>query len=286
MKIIAVTNQKGGVGKTTTSINLSAALAEAGRRVLLIDLDPQANASSVVGLKNPELPGLYEVLIGERQVSESLYETRISNLFAIPSSLDLAGAEVEVARMEGHLFQLRQVLEPLRGADTFDFCMLDCPPSLGILMSNALVAADELLIPIQCEYYALEGLGLLMDVAGQIVKGGANANLAICGMLMTMFDSRTNLNAAVAADVRGHFGEVVFETVIPRTIRFGEAPSHGLTILEYDAAGVGARSYRELATEFLTRQESGTKFRIPYRDDQESDGVTKNAESTEGNQEP
>lgn len=263
MKIIAVTNQKGGVGKTTTSVNLSAALAEAGQRILLVDLDPQANASSVVGAKDPSQPGLYHALVGEMPVGELIRATRLPNLSALPASLDLAGAEVEVARMEGHLFQVRSVLEPIRQGGAFDFVILDCPPSLGILMSNALVAADELLIPIQCEYYALEGLGLLMEVAGQIRDSGANQNIAIAGMLMTMFDSRTNLNAAVIKDVRGHFEEVVFATEIPRTIRFGEAPSHGLTILEYDPNGNGAAAYRALAKEFLERKSRHLAFQIP-----------------------
>lgn len=263
MKVIAITNQKGGVGKTTTSINLSVALAEAGKRILLIDLDPQANASSVLGCKDRSLPGLYHALIGERLAEELLYESRIPNLFVMPSSLDLAGAEVEVARMEDHLFQLRKIMEPIRQAAAFDFVLFDCPPSLGILMSNALVAADELLIPIQCEYYALEGLGLLMEVAGQIRDCGANPSLVILGMLMTMFDSRTNLNTAVIKDVREHFEEVVFKTAIPRTIRFGEAPSHGMSILEYDPQGQGAVAYRALAKEVIHRDKKQISFLIP-----------------------
>jgi len=263
MKIVAVTNQKGGVGKTTTSINLSAALAMVGQRVLLVDLDPQANATGVLGPWEDVGSGLYGTLVGSQPIEDAILPTRLPNLSCLPASLDLAGAEVEVARMEGHLFQLRETLSPIRSAGNFDFILLDCPPSLGILMSNALVAADELLIPIQCEYYALTGLSLLMQVAGQIRDCQANSNLAINGILMTMLDSRTNLNTAVVEDVRGHFEEVVYRTSIPRTVRFGEAPSHGLTIHEYDGNCAGARAYQDLATEFLERQNAGLAYQIP-----------------------
>jgi chromosome partitioning protein len=191
----------------------------------------------------------------------------MSNLFAIPADLDLAGAEVEVARMNEHLLQLRRVVEPLRSQNEFDFMFFDCPPSLGILMSNALAAADEVLIPIQCEYYALEGLGLLMQVTDQIRACGANPGLSISGLLMTMFDSRTNLNPAVVKEVRDHFQEVAFQTVIPRTIRFGEAPSHGRTILEHDPSGAGTAAYRALAVEFLERQTKGLSFVSEARDE-------------------
>jgi chromosome partitioning protein len=260
VKIIAVANQKGGVGKTTTSLNLSAALAERGGRVLLADLDPQGNATSALSLAEVGGQSLYQAMIGARPVQELIVATRVPNLFAIPADLDMAGAEVEVARMDEHMLQLRRVLEPLRIQGGFDFMFLDCPPSLGILMSNALAAADEVLIPIQCEYYALEGLGLLMQVIDQIRACGANPELSLSGLLMTMFDSRTNLNPAVVREVRHHFQEVVFETVIPRTIRFGEAPSHGRTILEHDPSGPGAAAYRALAIEFHERQKKGLSF--------------------------
>jgi chromosome partitioning protein len=260
VKIIAVANQKGGVGKTTTSVNLSAALAERGTRVLLADLDPQGNASSALGLPQGEHASLYQALIGERPAEELIIESRLENLHVIPASLDMAGAEVEVARMDEHMLQLRRALAPLKASQKYDYMLLDCPPSLGILMSNALAAADEILVPIQCEYYALEGLGLLMQVTDQIRSCGANPNLSISGLLMTMYDGRNNLNPAVAKEVRAHFQEVAFQTVIPRTVRFGEAPSHGRTILEHDAAGSGAEAYRALAAEFLERQKKGMSF--------------------------
>lgn len=260
MKIIAITNQKGGVGKTTTTVNLSAALAAAGQRILLIDLDPQASATSVLGLKENAAGSIYQALIGERHARELILPTRIPNLSAIPAGLDMAGAEIEVARMDNHMLQLRKVLLDIRDQNAFDFALLDCPPSLGILMTNALAAADEILVPIQCEYYALEGLGLLMDVTERIRATGANPNLSISGLLLTMFDGRTNLNPQVVAEVRNHFQEVVYETVIPRTVRFAEAPSHGRTIFEHDPQGAGAAAYTALAKELLDRQNRGLAF--------------------------
>lgn len=260
MKIIAVSNQKGGVGKTTTSVNLSAALAEKGQRILLIDLDPQASASSALGLKEADSGSIYYALIGERHARDLIVTTRIPNLSAIPADLDMAGAEIEVARMENHLVQLRNVLADLRSQDAFDFVFLDCPPSLGILMSNALAAADEILVPIQCEYYALKGLSLLMKVTDQIRGSEVNPHLAISGLVLTMYDGRTNLNPAVVAEVRSHFQEVVYTTLIPRTVRFAEAPSHGRTIFEHDADGSGAAAYRALADEFMERQTRGVSF--------------------------
>jgi chromosome partitioning protein len=260
MKIIAITNQKGGVGKTTTTVNLSAALAAAGQRILLVDLDPQASATSVLGLKENASGSIYQALIGERHARELILPTRIPNLSAIPAGLEMAGAEIEVARMDNHMLQLRKVLLDIRDQNAFDFALLDCPPSLGILMTNALAAADEILVPIQCEYYALEGLGLLMDVTERIRATGANPNLSISGLLLTMFDGRTNLNPQVVAEVRNHFQEVVYETVIPRTVRFAEAPSHGRTIFEHDPQGAGAAAYTALAKELLDRQNRGLAF--------------------------
>lgn len=262
MKIIAITNQKGGVGKTTTSLNLAAALAEKKVRVLLVDLDPQGSASSVLVSKEEgaETPSIYAALIGEKLASELVSPTRIKNLSIIPSDLDLAGAEVEVARMDDHMMRLRAAFDDLREKNAFDYILLDCPPSLGILMSNALTAADEILVPIQCEYYALEGLGLLMEVTDRIRATGANPTLSISGLLLTMFDARTNLNPAVEREVRNHFQEVVYKTLIPRTVRFAEAPSHGRTIFEHDPNGIGATSYRKLAAEFLQRQKSQVTF--------------------------
>jgi chromosome partitioning protein len=263
VKIIAITNQKGGVGKTTTSVNLCAALAEKGVRVLLADIDPQGNATSAVGVRDSEARSLYHAIIGEAAVMEVIVPTRLPNLSLIPANLDMAGAEIEVARMDDHLHQLKRALDPVKASGQYDFLFLDCPPSLGIWMSNALVAADEVLIPIQCEYYSLEGLSFLMQVIDQLRTTGANPELAISGLLMTMYDARNKLNPAVAAEVRAHFGEVAFTTQIPRTVRFGEAPSHGLTILEHEPVGAGATAYRTLADEFLRRQKNQVAFVSP-----------------------
>jgi chromosome partitioning protein len=253
MKIVAVANQKGGVGKTTTSVNLGAALAALGQRVLLIDLDPQGNATSAFGMQDLEGESLYDPLVGNESIIDKIFPTRLEGLFLIPSDLDLAGAEIEIARMDNHLTRLSTKLTALREDGTFDFVLIDCPPSLGILMTNALAAADEILTPIQCEYFALEGLVKIVRVVEQVRGSGANPGVQIAGIVMTMFDGRTKLSSQVVAEVREHFGDRVYETVIPRTVRLSEAPSFGKTILEYDSSGGGARAYRQLATEFLNR---------------------------------
>ena len=253
MKIVAIANQKGGVGKTTTAVNLGCVLAEEGLRVLLIDLDPQGNATSSFGMQELEGESLYEPLLGSVSIVEKILPTRLPRMFIVPADLDLAGAEVEIARRDNHLTRLAETLAPLRSDDTFDFVLLDCPPSLGILMTNALAAADELLTPIQCEYLALEGLVKIVRVIEQVRDSGANDRLELGGIVMTMFDGRTNLSTQVVADVREHFGERVYDTVIPRTVRLSEAPSFGKSILEYDPNGAGARAYRALAAEFIKR---------------------------------
>src|SRR5438046_2921958 len=253
MRIGALVNQKGGVGKTTTAVNRGAALAELGHRILLIDLDPQANATSSFGLQGTDGTSLYDPLLGGGSITEKILPTRRDGLFIVPADIDLAGAEVEIARMPNHLMRLAETLKPLRSDDPFDFVLLDCPPSLGILMSNALAAADELLTPIQCEYFALEGLVKIVRLVEQVRDSGANDRLEIGGIVMTMFDSRTRLSAQVVAEVRQHFGERVYQTVIPRSIRLSEAPSFGKSILESDPNGVGATTYRAIGREFLKR---------------------------------
>jgi len=253
MKIIAIANQKGGVGKTTTAVNLGCALAEEGLRLLLIDLDPQGNATSSLGMQELEGESLYEPLLGEVSIAERVLPTRLPGMFIVPADLDLAGAEVEIARMDDHLTRLKTTLAPLRRDETFDFVLLDCPPSLGILMTNALAAADQLLTPIQCEYLALEGLVKIDRVIEQVRNSGGNDHLQPGEIVMTMFDSRTKLSSQVVADVREHFLERVYQTVIPRTVRLSEAPSFGKSILEYDSSSAGARAYRALAKEFIKR---------------------------------
>ncbi len=253
MKVIAIANQKGGVGKTTTAVNLGCALAQSGQRVLLIDLDPQGNATSSFGLQEVEGESLYEPLLGQAAIADKVLPTRLAGLFIIPADLDLAGAEIEIARMDNHLTRLTETLAPFRKDKTFDFILLDCPPSLGILMTNALAAADELLTPIQCEFFALEGLVKIVRVVEQIRNSGANDKVEIGGIVMTMFDGRTNLSGQVVAEVREHFSERVYETVIPRSVRLSEAPSFGQSIFEYAPKGSGARAYRALADEFLQR---------------------------------
>ena len=258
MKLLAIANQKGGVGKTTTAVNLSACLAAKGKRILLIDLDPQGNATSAVGLEDCAGRSLYEALIGHASLKEKIVPTRFERLSMIPADLDLAGAEIEVARLDDHLTRLREVLAELNQETGFDYLFLDCPPSLGILMTNALAAAHQLLIPLQCEYFALEGLSKIVHLVNQI--RAVNERLSIGGIIMTMYDARTNLSQQVVNEVRQHFPELVYQTIIPRSVRLGEAPSFGKPIIEYEPNGAGATAYRALAEEFVQRESGKIKF--------------------------
>ena len=248
-KIIAVTNQKGGVGKTTTAVNLCACLAELGKKTLLVDADPQGNASSGAGAQAGE-NSLYEVLLGLVTAEKSVVTTDTPNMSVLPSDIRLAGAEVEMVGMDRREYRMRAALRSL--SDQYDYVIVDCPPSLGLLTVNALTAAASVLIPIQCEYYALEGVRSLMDTVSR-VKRGLNPALEVEGVLLTMFDGRTNLSLQVVAQVKKHFKSKVFATTVPRNVRLGEAPSHALPINRYDPRSTGAEAYRSLAREVLAR---------------------------------
>ena len=250
-QIIACANQKGGVGKTTTVVNLATYLALAGETVLVVDLDPQGNATSGFGLDRGEIVlSIYEALIEDASITEMVLPTAIAGLSIIPSSIALAGAEVELAPLPQRERRLSRILAEVRGS--FDYVVLDCPPSLGLLTVNALTAADAVVIPIQCEYYALEGLSQLIATIN-LVRNHLNPDLAIKGVVLTMYDARTNLSAEVNAEVRKHLGHAVFETIVPRSVRLSEAPSYGLPIALYRPDSKGADAYARLAAEFRAR---------------------------------
>lgn len=252
-KVISVANQKGGVGKTTTSVNLAACVASVGKRVLLFDLDPQANATSGVGVEKIEGASAYRALLGDESLLDKVQATAFERLLIIPSEVDLCGAELELARGENHLTRVTQALRPVLESQRFDLVLVDCPPSLGVLTLNAFAAADGLLVPLQCEYYALEGISMLNRILGQIRDTGVNPRLELLGVVMTMFDSRTKLSNQVVSEVREHFGDRVFETMIPRSTRLAEAPSFGKPIIHYDKYSSGSAAYEVLAQEFLSR---------------------------------
>ena len=252
-KVIAVANQKGGVGKTTTAVNLSACVAAVGRRVLLLDLDPQANATSGLGLEKIEGASAYRVLLGDGALMDKVQNTAYERLAIIPSEVDLCGADIELARAENHLHRVSQSLQPVVASEQYDILLVDCPPSLGVLTLNAFAAADSVLVPLQCEYYALEGISMLHRVMGQLHDSGVNPRLELLGVVMTMYDGRTKLSNQVVSEVRDHFGDKVFETMIPRSTRLAEAPSFGKPIIYYDKYSPGSAAYELLAQEVLTR---------------------------------
>ncbi len=254
-QVIAVSNQKGGVGKTTTVINLATVLATRKKTVLVLDLDPQANATSGLGVEPKPGVSLYKALVDLENLNDVIVGTTVENVNIIPSEVDLAGAEVEIARMDDHLHGLQKVLDPIIAQKVFDYIIIDCPPSLGILMSNALAASDSVLIPMQCEYYAMEGLSVISGLVERIRLSGANVRLRIEGILMTMY-SRTKLADEVIEQVRAHYGDSVYNTVIPRSIRAAEAPSFGLPVVAYAPTSTVAEGYFAFGEEFLKREKA------------------------------
>ncbi|MCX6432102.1 MAG: ParA family protein [Actinobacteria bacterium] len=257
-RIITVANQKGGVGKTTSTVNIAAAIAQAGHRVLVIDMDPQGNASTALGVAHHEgTPSVYEVLSGELTLADVIAECPdIPGLWAAPATIDLAGAEIELVAQVAREYRLRRAIDTLLAGQDFDYVFLDCPPSLGLLTLNGLVAAREVLLPIQCEYYALEGLSQLLRTV-DMVRTHLNPDLAVSAILLTMYDGRTRLASQVADEVRTHFGAQVLATVIPRSVRVSEAPSYGQTVVTYDPTSSGALAYREAAAQVVEMAPSG-----------------------------
>ncbi|PEY38136.1 sporulation initiation inhibitor Soj [Bacillus cereus] len=248
-KIIAITNQKGGVGKTTTSVNLGAGLAQVGKKVLLIDIDAQGNATTGVGIEKSELDQcIYNVLVEDAEVQGVIQKTATENLDVLPATIQLAGAEIELVPTISREVRLQRALQPIR--NEYDYIIIDCPPSLGLLTINALTAADSVIIPVQCEYYALEGLSQLLNTV-RLVQKHLNKNLAIQGVLLTMLDARTNLGIQVIDEVKKYFRDKVYRSIIPRNVRLSEAPSHGKPIMQYDAKSRGAEVYIDLAEEVI-----------------------------------
>ena len=255
-KVICITNQKGGVGKTTTTINLGTILAKRGKKVLLIDADPQGNATSGLGVEKKVELSTYDILIGETTMEEAIQDTKIKNLKICPSNINLAGAEVELVSMMSREQRLKEKLEEIK--NKFDYILIDCPPSLGLITLNSFTASDSVLIPVQCEYYALEGLGQLINTIN-LVKKHLNKNIQIEGALLTMYDIRTNLSNQVVKEVKKYFDNKVYKTVIPRNVRLSEAPSYGMPITEYDPRSKGAKSYIKFVREFLKINEEEKK---------------------------
>lgn len=255
-KVISVANQKGGVGKTTTTVNLGTILAKKGKKVLLIDADPQGNATSGLGVEKDIEPSTYDILVNDAELGDALQDTIIKNLKVCPANMNLAGAEVELVSMMSREQRLKEKLEPIK--DMFDYILIDCPPSLGLITLNSFTVSDSVLIPVQCEYFALEGLGQLLNTIN-LVKKHLNKNIRIEGALLTMYDIRTNLSNQVVKEVKKYFEDKVYKTVIPRNVRLSEAPSYGMPITEYDPRSKGAKSYTKFAKEFLKLNEEEKK---------------------------